>query len=233
MRVEQRALSKEADGIPGFVAHPAAEERGPGLLIIHHHYGVTGHMKSMACDFAEQGYATVVPDLYGLLGFSDYHDVQKKTTDGRFVEVIDQGWRYLLGRRDVDAQRCAVMGLCMGGRLGIHFARATPAAAALIGYYPSVRDEGPSQLRPRHPNDSAREIRFPSLIFFGGQDRVAPVPVQEKLRASFLEGTSDVEWHFFPQAQHGFALADGDGYDPVLAKAVRPLTVNFLERVLG
>lgn len=233
MRVEQRALSQEADGIPGFVAHPKAEERGPGLLIIHHHYGVTGHMKSMACDFAEQGYTTVVPDLYGLLGFSDYHEVQKKTTDGRFMEVIDQGWRYLLGRRDVDVQRCAVMGLCMGGRLGIHFAAATPAAAAFIGYYPSVRDEGPSQLRPRHPNASAQEIHFPSVIFFGGQDRVAPVPVQEKLRASFLEGTSDVEWHFFPQAQHGFALADGDGYDPVLAKAVRPLTVNFLERVLG
>ena len=82
MKISQRALSTEADGIPGFVAHPRAGKKGPGLLIVHHHYGVTGHMKSMACDFAEQGYTTVVPDLYGLLGFSDYHDVQKKTTDG-------------------------------------------------------------------------------------------------------------------------------------------------------
>ena len=233
MKISMRALSKEADGIPGFVAHPETKEKGPGLLIVHHHYGVTGHIKSMACSFAEQGYTTVVPALYDILGFSDYHDVQKQTTDARFVEVIDQGWQYLLGRKDVDAKRCAVMGLCMGGRIGIHFAAATPAAAGFIGYYPSVRGERPSKLRPRHPNRSAREIHCPSLIYFGGHDRVAPVPVQEKLRASFLEGTPDVEWHFFPQAGHGFALADGDSYDPALARTVWPLTLNFLERALG
>lgn len=233
MKISMRGLSKETDGIPGFVAHPEGQRTGPGLLIVHHHYGVTGHIKSMACNFAELGYTTVVPDLYGLLGFADYHDVQKKTTDGRFIEVIDQGWRYLLGRNNVDAQRCAIMGLCMGGRIGIHFAAATPAAAGFISYYPSVRDEGPSELRPGHPNESARKIHCPSLVFFGGHDRVAPVPIQEKLRESFLEGTPDVEWHFFPQAQHGFALADGDGYDPTLARAAWPLTINFLERVLG
>lgn len=233
MKISMRALTKESDGIPGFVASPEGPEAGPGLLIVHHHYGVTGHMKSLACDFAEQGYTTVVPDLYSILGFADYHDVQKQTTDGRFVEVIDQGWQYLLGRKDIDPKRCAVMGLCMGGRIGIHFAAATPRAAGFIGYYPSVRDEGPSELRPRHANESAREIHCPSLVYFGGHDRVAPVPVQEKLRASFLEGTPDVEWHFFPQAGHGFALADGDAYDPALARTVWPLTLNFLDRALG
>ena len=60
-----------------------------------------------------------------------------------------------------------------------------------------------------------------------------PVPVQEQLRAAFLEGTPDVEWHFFPPAGHGFALADGDAYDPALAKLTWPLSVNFLDRVLG
>lgn len=227
------ALTEEGDGVSGFIASPARKLSGPALLIIHHHYGVTGHIKHMACEFAERGYTTMVPALYDMLGFTDFHDVQKKTTDGRFVEVIDRGWRYLCGRDDVDVNRVAVMGLCMGGRVGIHFVAATPQVAAFLGYYPSVREEGPSELRPRHPNEAAREIECPSLIVFGGQDRVASVPVQEKLRASFLEGTPDVEWHFFPNAGHGFALADGDAYDPSLTKLTWPLSVNFLGRVLG
>ncbi len=232
-KIIARALAQERDGVPGFIASPERSGPGPALLIIHHHYGVTGHLKHMACEFAEAGYSAMVPALYDLLGFPDHHGVQQQISDGRFVEILDQGWRYLCGRGDVDENRVAVMGLCMGGRIGIHFVAATPRVAAFLGYYPSVRDEGPSELRPRHPDESAREIHCPSLILFGGRDRVAPVPVQERLRAAFLEGTPDVEWHFFPPAGHGFALADGDAYDPALAKLIWPLSVNFLDRVLG
>jgi carboxymethylenebutenolidase len=202
------------------------------LLIVYHHYGVTGHLKSVACNFAQLGYTTVVPNLYQLLGFSDHTDVQKKTTDGQYVQVIDQGWRYLLERKEVDGARAGVIGYCMGGRIGIHFVGATPAVRAFIGYYPSVRDEPPSNLRPRHPNDTAREFKCPSLIFYGGQDRVASVHVQERLRASFLQNGCPLEWHFFPHAGHGFALADGNDYDPNLASLAWPLTVDFLAREL-
>ena len=146
-KIITRALTQEQDGVPGFIASPERSAPGPAMLIIHHHYGVTGHIKHMACEFAEAGYTTMVPALYDLLGFPDYHGVQKKTTDGRFNEVIGQGWQYLLGRADVDEKRVAVMGLCMGGRIGIHFVAATPQAAAFLGYYPSVKEEGPSELQ--------------------------------------------------------------------------------------
>ncbi|MBI4489363.1 MAG: dienelactone hydrolase family protein [Deltaproteobacteria bacterium] len=232
MKITTRELSAEKDDIPGFIAHPERAERGSGLLIVHHHYGVTGHLKSVACNFAQLGYTTIVPDLYLLLGFSDHNDIQKKTTDGQFVQVIDQGWRYLLRRNEVDRARVGVVGYCMGGRIGIHFVAATPAVRAFIGYYPSVREEPPSNLRPRHPNDAVREFKCPSLIFYGGQDRVAPVHVQERLWASFLQSGQPLEWHFFYHAGHGFALTDGDGYDPNLASLTWPLTVDFLAREL-
>lgn len=232
MKITTRELSAEKDGIPGFMAHPERVEHGPGLLIVHHHYGVTGHLKSVACNFAQLGYTTLVPNLYHLLGFSDHTGVQKKTTDGQFVQVIDQAWRYLLGRNEIDGARVGVLGYCMGGRIGIHFVAATPAVRAFIGYYPSVRDEPPSTLRPRHPNDAALEFKSPSLIFYGDQDRVAPVHVQERLWASFLQNGHPLEWHFFPHAGHGFALTDGDAYDPNLASLSWPLTVDFLAREL-
>jgi dienelactone hydrolase len=68
MKIINRDLSAENDGIPGYIAHPDRKEPGPGILIVHHHYGVTGHMKSTVCNFAKLGYTTIVPDLYKLLG---------------------------------------------------------------------------------------------------------------------------------------------------------------------
>ena len=238
MNILNRDLTADKDGIPGYLAHPARGGRGSGLVIVHHHYGVTGHLKSFACNLAQAGYTTIIPDLYGLLGEPEpYHghtgsEVQARTTDGEFVRVIDQGWRCLLARSDVDPSRAGVVGFCMGGRIAIHFVAATPSVRAFIGYYPSVRDEEPSQRRPRHPCEAARDFECPSLIYYGGQDHVAPIHIQQRLWTCLIENRQPLEWHFFPHAGHGFALADGDCYDPNLAGLVWPLTVNFLERTL-
>ncbi len=238
MNIVNRDLTVEKDGIPGYVAHPVGGGRGPGILIVHHHFGLTGHLKSFACNLAQLGYVTVIPDLYKLLGAPEpfnVHtgsEVQAKTTDAKFVEVIDRGWRCLLGRGDVDPARVGVAGFCMGGRIGIHFVAATPAVRAFIGYYPSVRDEQPSERRPRHSCDVAREIKCPSLVYYGAKDRVAPVHIQERLWKGFIENGQRLEWHFFPHAGHGFALGDGDCYDPNLASLVWPLTSDFLAREL-
>jgi carboxymethylenebutenolidase len=234
MKIVARELSQENDAMPGYLAHPDRGQPGPGLLIVHHHYGVTGHLKATACNFAKLGYTTVVPDLYKLLGFADgVHEAQKKTTDGQFVEVIQRGWNYLTRRSDVDESQCAVVGYCMGGRIAIHFVAATPSVRAFVGYYPSVREEGPSHLRPRHPNEAVRDFQCPSIIFFGGKDHVASLAAQEALWKRFQENGHGVEWHYFPQAGHGFALGDGDCYDPRLAELAWPLAADFLARELG
>jgi carboxymethylenebutenolidase len=233
MKIINRDLSPDKDGIPGYIAHPDRKEPGPGVLIVHHHFGVTGNMKVNVCNYAKLGYTTIVPDLYKMLGETEgVHEAQKKTTDGQFLEIINGAWRYLTGRNDVDSKRCAVVGYCMGGRIGIHFVAATPSVRAFVGYYPSVREEGPSQLRPRHPNDAVKDLKCPSQIFFGAQDRVASVPVQQQLMTNWQSNGQPLDWHFFDRAGHGFAMADGESYDPVLAESAWSLTANFLAREL-
>jgi dienelactone hydrolase len=170
-------------------------------------------MKANVCTFAKLGYTTIVPDLYKILGIGDgIHEGQKKVTDGQYIEAINRSWRYLTARSDVDAKRCAVVGYCMGGRIGIHFVAATPSVRAFVGYYPSVRDEGPSQLRPRHPDDAVRDIKCPSQIFFGAQDHVASLAVQQRLMAVQANG-QPLDWHF-SIAQPRLRAADGESYDP-------------------
>jgi carboxymethylenebutenolidase len=234
MKLVNRDLSIEKDGVPGYLAHPDRKEPGPGVLIVHHHYGVTGNMKVKVCDYAKLGCTTVVPDLYKMLGAADgVHEAQKTTSDGQFVEILNRAWRYLTARPEVDARRCAVVGYCMGGRIGIHFVAATPTVRAFVGYYPSVRDEEPNKLRPRHPNDAVKDFKCPSQIFFGAQDHVASVAVQQKLMASFQANGQPLDWHFFHRAGHGFAMADGECYDLGLADHAWTLVSDFLGRELG
>src|SRR5437867_12768872 len=109
MKIINRDLSAAKDGIPGYIAHPDRKEPSPGVLIVHHHFGVTGHMKFTVSNFAKLRYTTLVPALYTLLGISDaVHEAQKKTPDGQFMETLTQTWRSLPNRIDVDGKRSAV-----------------------------------------------------------------------------------------------------------------------------
>lgn len=234
MKIINRDLTSEKDGVPGYLAHPDRKEPGPGIMIIHHHYGCTGNMKVNVVNYAKLGYTTYVPDMYDMLGIADgVHQAQKVTSDGQFCELLTRAWNYLTSRPEVDAKRCAVVGYCMGGRIGIHFAAATPGARAFIAYYPSVRDEGPSALRPRHPNEAVKDMKCPTQVFIDGQDRVATIPVQQKLMAAFQANGQPLDWHYYHSAGHGFAMADGECYDPALAEQSWNLAAEFLQRELG
>jgi carboxymethylenebutenolidase len=240
MSIITRKLTEKEDGLPGYMAHPVRQERGPGILIIHSS-GTIGYLRTEAYKFAKLGYCAVMPELYSLLGFAELsgtlagkEEVQDVKSDEEFVRAIDVGWRYLTNRPDVDPARVAAIGYCMGGRVAVHFVAATPKVKAFVGYYPSIREEPPSKLRPRHPCDVAREIKCPSMILYGGRDHISTPPVQQQIMASFLANGQPLEWHVFPAGTHGFASPEsGGGYQPELAELVWPLVAEFLKRELG
>ncbi|HMF50082.1 MAG TPA: dienelactone hydrolase family protein, partial [Candidatus Saccharimonadales bacterium] len=120
--VTTRPLKEDKDGIEGYIAYPDRAEKGPGLLLIHQHSGLTGYLKTAAYKFAQLGYTAVIPNLYHMLGYpAEQHidtgtELQNKTPDPDFLRVIDRGWRYCLSRNEVDGSRVGVVGYCMGGR---------------------------------------------------------------------------------------------------------------------
>ncbi len=239
MNVVERSLTVEQDSLPGYLAFPERSERGPALLLVHQNTGVTDYIKIEALKFAKLGYTTVVPNIYELLGFpaaTHIHtgrEIQARTSDADFVRFIDEGWRYLLSRPDADPSRVAVVGYCMGGRIGIHFVAATPAVRAFVGYYPTVRAEPVTQLRPRPPWEAARLIQCPSIVLYGAHDWVTTIPVQERMWEAFQANGQKLEWHFFPFGGHGFVDPGTPGYQPHIAELTWPLVVDFLARELS
>ena len=237
LRIVEHALKLEEHGVAGYLAYPERERPGPALLLVHQYTGLTGYLKIEARKFAKLGYTTIIPSLYDILGHpavTHIHlgaELQAQTSDAQFVQAIGEGWKYLLARPDVDATRAAVAGYCMGGRIAIHFVAATPAVRAFVGYYPTVRDEPETEMRPRRPWDAVADFRCPSIILYDNDDWVTPVPIQERMWKAFLANGQRLEWHFFPHGGHGFVDPDAF-YNPHTAELAWPLVADFLAREL-
>jgi carboxymethylenebutenolidase len=238
MSITSRRLSKEEDGIPGWIAYPNTRGRHPGVMMLHHAPGLTGDYKINASLLAQLGFTVLVPSVYNMLGVpGDHHltqgaEIQAKYGDADFLRVIGEAWRYLAARPDTDPERTAVIGHCLGGRLGIPFAADTPQLKALVLYYASIRDEPVTPMRPRHSVDSAKLIKCATMVLYGGSDRLTSNQTQLQLWQSFIAAGAPLEWHFFAHGNHGFAGPDSVGYQHELAQLVWPLVTEFLQRVL-
>ncbi|MBI4522484.1 MAG: dienelactone hydrolase family protein [Deltaproteobacteria bacterium] len=238
MQIIERSFGTKSDGIGGFLAYPERKTPGPSLLLIHPKSGITDYIKIETRKFAKLGYSTFAINVFEQLGYpaathiESGSQIQAKTPDSEFTRVLTEGWRFLLSQPHVDRQRVAVCGYCMGGRIAIHLVAATPEARAFVGYYPTVRDEPATPLRPVHPSQAARKIRCPSIILYGADDVTTVVPVQEKMWEAFRANGQRLEWHFFPFGGHGYVDPGAVGYHAHAAELSWPLVVDFLEREL-
>lgn len=238
MNFTWKRLTREADGIPAWLAYPNTPGRHPGILMLHHAPGLTGDYKSNAALFAQQGYAVLVPNMFNMLGIAGDHHlgqgpaIQAKHGDADFLDVIGKAFRYLCDRPQTDPQRVGAIGHCLGGRVGIPFAADTPQLRALVLYYATIRDELVTEMRPRHSFETARKVKCATQVVYGGRDHLTPNAIQLKLWQSFIEGGAPLEWHYLSEGNHGFANQDSEWYQPQFAQHMWPLTTQFLGRVL-
>ena len=237
-KIVEYKLTAEEHGLSGYIAYPERSTPGPALLLVHQYTGLTGYIKIEARKFAKLGYTTIIPSLWDNLGHPFVTHIhlgaalQRETSDADFLRVIRQAWDFLLARPDVDPKRAAVAGYCMGGRVAVHFVAATPEVRAFVGYYPTVRDEPVTELRPRRPWEAAADFKCPSIILlYGADETVSQRPVQELLWAALMDNGQRLEWHYFAMGGHGFIDPDAF-YDPHVGELAWPLVVDFLEREL-
>jgi len=238
MRIVEQAFTKEKDGVAGYLSAPERTAPGPALLLIHPKGGLGEYIKTETRKFAKLGYTTFAINVFEQLGFpaathiETGSQIQAKTSDPEFTRVLTEGWRFLLAQPNVNKQRVAVCGYCMGGRIAIHFVAATPEVRAFIGYYPTVRDEPTTPMRPVPPSEATSKILCPSIILYGADDTVTRVPVQEKMWRAFLANGQSLEWHFFPFGGHGYVDPGAVGYHAHAAELSWPMVVDFMEREL-
>ena len=191
MAETQRVTIPTSTGeVPGVLALPDGDARGPGVVVLQEWWGVNEQIQSMARRWADAGFVAIVPDLY--------HGKVAKDADeaGRMMSALDFGKAVpeiggtvaYLRSHPRSTGKIAVTGYCMGGALTLTAAVNVRGLAAVVPFYGLPGDLEWSK------------IDAPVQAHFVKHDDWATVAGAEKIKAAVKV---PMELHIY-DAQHAF-----------------------------
>jgi carboxymethylenebutenolidase len=202
-------------------------QKGPGIVLIQEIFGVNEHIRSVAEQYAADGYLVIAPDLFW--------------RSGPRIELgyDEAGWKRaveLMNATDVNAAQADVklaidalqaqpgldggiasIGYCFGGLLS-YLTAANGFVDVAIAYYGGGIQ---NQL------DRADEIQVPLLMHFGEADSHISLEAVEKIAERF-DTNDNVEIVVYPEAEHGFNCSHRDSYNQRAAVEAHGNTLIFL-----
>jgi carboxymethylenebutenolidase len=214
-----------ADGhqLGAYYVEPGAPA-GSALVVIQEIFGVNSHIRSVADDFAAQGFHAIAPRLFDRvepdveLGYSPA-DMQRgmgmATKIGMENALKDVAAAIDYASHALHCARIGVVGYCLGGSLAwLAATRLGPAAA--VGYYGG-----------RIAQYVAERPLCPVMLHFGWSDPHIPASEVDKIRLSYPELPI-----YMYRAGHGFNCDQRRDYDPESAKLARQRTLEFFAKYL-
>ena len=206
-----------------YIARPA-DKPIAGLVVIQEVFGVNSHIRSVADNYAKDGFLVVAPALFDRIqpGIElGYEGADLQTAMSLIPKldiersVLDIGAAIDFAAREAD-KKVGVIGYCFGGTLAwLAAARLQPAAA--VGYYGG-----------RIGNYAAEKLSAPVMLHFGRQDTHIPAEEVEKVHQAHPE----VEIHWY-DAGHGFNCNPRASYNAAAAKEARQRSLDFLKKHLA
>jgi len=212
---------KAADGhlLGAFRAEPATKPRG-GVVILQEIFGVTGHIRALAEDYARHGYVAVAPALFDRLR-PGVELAYSATGEGRdLVMGLDPALTLLDIRAAIDnaaaAGKVATVGYCWGGALSYAAACHLPLSAAVCYYGGRI-----ASMLEHTP-------KCPTLFHFGERDVHIPLSDVERIKQAYPVGI----YYTYP-AEHGFNCTERESFDAPSARLALDRTLDFLSRHIG
>ncbi|MEZ1314937.1 dienelactone hydrolase family protein [Pseudomonas fluorescens] len=186
--------------------------KGPGIVLIQEIFGVNEHIRSVAEQYAADGYLVLAPDLfwregarieltYDEPGWKRAVELMNATDIGKAQKDIELTIDALKAQPGLDGG-IASIGYCFGGLLS-YLTAANGLVDMAIAYYGGGIQ---NQL------DRADDIQVPLLMHFGEKDSHIPLEAVEKIAERF-ENNENVEIVVYPEAEHGFNCSHRDSYN--------------------
>lgn len=220
-----------ADGKFGAYLAIPHTRKGPGIVLIQEIFGVNEHIRSVAEQYAADGYLVIAPDLfwrsghrieltYDEAGWKRAVELMNATDVGKAQTDIELAIDALKAQRGLDGG-IASIGYCFGGLLSYHTAANGLVDVAIAYYGGGIQNQ----------LDRADEIEVPLLMHFGEQDSHIPLEAVEKIAERF-ENNDNVEIVVYPEAEHGFNCSHRDSYNQRAAAEAHGNTLIFLGQEL-
>ena len=215
---------------PAYLAVPHLG-KGPGIILLQEIFGVNEHIRTVAEQYAADGYVVLVPDLfwregkhielsYDEAGWKRAVELMQASDNDHALTDIKATVAALRARPEVNG-KIASIGYCLGGRQSYQTAAAGLVDAAVAYYGGGIQNK----------LELADQIKVPLLMHFGSSDSHIPSDAVQAIAERF-EQREEVEIHIYPGAEHGFNCNYRDSYDLRSSVQAHGNTLVFLSENL-
>lgn len=198
----------------------ACETPCPGVIVLHEAFGPQPEILDVADRFAERGYAALAPDLFSagvrLACLARALLESSRGRPGKITAAVEASRAWLAARPEIDGERLAIIGFCMGGGFALTYAAGSPpglrAAAVNYGQVPA----------------DVERLRgvCPVVASYGGRDRILGSH-SERLREHLCQLGVEHDVKTYPDAGHSFMTA---GHHPIGRLVFLPMRLGYEPR---
>ena len=214
-----------------YLGVPERQAPGPAIVLMYHRGGIDDFTTHVVDRLVSRGYLVAVPDVYhGCPSTMPKSDRKSLLRDSEIVADVRATTEMLNSRTDVAADKIAVMGHCMGGRMALLAAGSLGGFCGVIDYYGGsvarAWGDGPT------PFDGLRNIHCPVIGFFGNEDRHPSPDDVNQIDAELTRWGTEHEFHRYDGVGHGFQNPAHDSpQERAAAEDAWEKTLVFLRRI--
>jgi len=231
---------ERAPGLRGlFLPLRGARAPGPAVIITPTIAGIDDYILRVAYRLNEVGYAVVLIDYYKEGHVPDLGTMPKileavaALSDTEVSCSVRSAMELLLERADIDGDRIATLGFCIGGTFSFLAGCQVEGFAASAVYYGTLNYPATTDRKPLSPISAAGDLKVPLIGHFGELDRFVPVADVASLQTALATAGKSFEIFVYPGAPHAFDEDFRAPYRPAAAKEAWGRTLTFLDWHIG
>ena len=214
--------TKGGQKVSGALALPA-KQPAPAVLLVHEWWGLNNQIKSMAVEFAKEGYVALAADLYNgaVATAPDEAQALMQSVDPAKATDTLVSWVDWLRSNPAVNGKVATVGWCFGGGWSINTALATPVDATVI-YYGKLPQNA----------EQVKSLSGPVLGHFGEQDSFINHEMVSGFEKAMKQAGKKLTVYWY-NANHAFANPTGANYHKEDAQTAWTRTLQFLKQTIG
>ena len=192
----------------GFVARDESRSgKRPGVLVMPEAFGINSRTQDRAQRLADLGYVALAGDPYGN-GFNpkDLPEAIKHATalmqdPAKFRKRGRVALDTLAAMPDVDRERLAVIGYCMGGTFSLELARDGAPLRGIVSFHGGLQTQRPAE---------AGQVKAKLLVCTGADDPFVPVAQVGAFAEEMTKAKADWQVISYANTVHSFTNPDAD-----------------------
>jgi carboxymethylenebutenolidase len=229
------------DEIEAYLAVPTDVVRGGSIVVIHHMPGYDEATKEIARNFAANGYAALMPNLYHREAPGASSDDAAATVrslggvpDERLVGDIAGAVAHLKSLSTSNG-KVASIGYCSGGRQSFLVGCRLPLDGVIdcYGAFVVVDPPAAADLKARAIIGEVENLSSPLLGLFGADDQFPSIEQNQQFAEALTAAGKEFTFRTFEGAGHAFFSVDRPSYRPESAVEGWIDIFNFLARTIA